>query len=238
MSGHSKWSTIKRQKGAADAKRGQLFTKLGRAITVAAKEGGGDIDANPSLRLAVESAKRANMPKDNIEKAIQRGTGELAGDNIESILFEGYGPAGVAFIIETLTDNNNRTVSDVRSTLTKYGGSLGNAGSVLWMFERNGVVRFASSASDDKEALALAFIDAGADDIQEEDGYIAISTKPEHLQHIKNKAEEFGKEVLYAEIEYIVKNPVPVNEDVATKVEKLVEVLEDLDDVTAVTTSL
>jgi len=228
MSGHSKWSTIKRQKGAADAKRGALFTKLGNAITIAAKEGGGDIDSNFSLRLAIDKAKSANMPKDNIERAIKRGTGELDdGKKIEDITYEGFGPDGIAFMIEALTDNRNRTSSSMKHILTKYGGSLGGPNSVAWMFNQIGIIRINKINED----LELELIDAGATDIKKDEDGVAVFTKPNDLKKVKSFLEQKQINVEYAEIEQIPKDSVNISDEIKEKLEKIFAELDEDGDV-------
>jgi len=180
VSGHSKWSTIKRKKGAIDAKRGKVFTKLIKEITVAARMGGGDVDANPRLRSAVNTAKAGNMPKDNIERAIKKGTGNLDGANYEEILYEGYGPGGVAILVETMTDNKNRTVADIRHFFAKAGGNLGESGCVAWMFAKKGLVLLDKEGISEEELMDIA-IEAGADDVLEEDEVFQILTAPEEF---------------------------------------------------------
>jgi len=230
MSGHSKWHSIKYQKAAADAKKGAIFTRISRNITMAAKESGGDIETNFKLRLAVDQAKTVNMPKDNIERAIKKGTGEGAENQLQEITYEGYGPAGVAIIIKTVTDNNKRTVSDVRHTLTKSGGSLGESGSVMWNFEQKGVIRL-DAKNLDKNNIELIAIDADADDIQDDEDGIMITTNPKNLQNLKQMLEKNGTTTEYADIEYIAKNTVDTTENEKTKLEKLTDALDELEDV-------
>ncbi len=206
MSGHSKWSKIKRQKGTADQKRGNLFTKLGNNITVAARSGGGDPDMNFKLRLAMEKAKAANMPNDNMERAIKKGTGELSGEQLQEMVFEGYGPSGVALIMEAVASNRNRVTSVIRNILTKYGGKLGENGSVNWMFKRKGVIGV--STGGDKESIELKAIDAGANDISEEPEGIVIYTNPEELEQVKTKLEKNDIKTDYAEIRMVASNKV------------------------------
>lgn len=206
MSGHSKWSKIKRQKGTADQKRGNLFTKLGNNITVAARSGGGDPDMNFKLRLAIEKAKAANMPNDNMERAIKKGTGELSGEQLQEMVFEGYGPSGVALIMEAVASNRNRVTSAIRNILTKYGGKLGENGSVNWMFKRKGVIGV--STGGDKESIELKAIDAGANDISEEPEGIVIYTNPEELEQVKTKLEKNNIKTDYAEIRMVASNKV------------------------------
>ncbi len=228
MSGHSKWQQIHRQKGAADAKRGALFTKLGKTITVAAKLGGGDADTNFKLRLAIDQAKAANMPKDNIDRAIKRGTGELGdGKKIESINYEGYGPDGTAFIIEVLTDNRNRTSSTVKHLLNKYGGSLGSPNSVAWMFETKGIVRISKLPQN----LELPLIDAGAQDIVAEDGGVTVYTAPADLKKVKELLEQSGVTIEYAEIEQVARDKKSASGATKEQVEKLFAELDDNEDV-------
>lgn len=238
MAGHSKWATIKRKKGANDAKRGKLFTKLGKAISVAARNGK-DPEMNAALRVAIDNAKRANLPKDNIEKAILKGAGELPGVVYEEITYEGYGPGGIALVIECLTDNTNRTVAFVRSTLTKAGGSLGNAGSVMYMFEKKGVVRvaaedFGSMSSDDIELLA---IDNGADDILSEEGGMTLYSSRDQLTSLTEALEGAGVVISSADVELVTGNMMDVDEKVAGAMERLLETLEDNDDVNSVSTN-
>lgn len=231
MSGHSKWSQIKRQKQSADQKRGNLFTKLSNAITVAARQGGGDQSTNFKLRLATEKAKQANMPNENIERAIKKGAGALEGIKIEEVIYEGFGPEGTAFVIEALTDNKNRTTSEIRNILTKYGGNLGSAGSVLWMFEQEGVLRIDREALDqikDKENLELKIIDAGALDFKEEPEGLVIYTKPELLHKVKEYLENKNIKFETVEIELVPKNKVKA-ENVSTK-EKLNNIYEELEE--------
>lgn len=238
MAGHSKWSTIKRKKGANDAKRGKLFTKLGKAISVAARNGK-DPEMNAALRVAIDNAKRANLPKDNIEKAILKGAGELPGVVYEEITYEGYGPGGIAFVIECLTDNTNRTVSFVRSTLTKAGGSLGNAGSVTYMFEKKGVVRVAAEdlgemSTDDVELLA---IDAGVEDILSEEGGMTLYTTRDGLAAVTEALESAGVVISSADVELVTANMIDVDEKIAASLERIIETLDDNDDVNKISTN-
>jgi len=228
MSGHSKWAQIHRQKGTADAKRGALFTKLGKSITIAAKIGGSDPDMNFKLRLAIDQAKSANMPKENIERAIKKGAGELDdGKKIESINYEGFGPDGIALIIETLTDNRNRSSSSLKHILSKYGGGLGGPNSVSWMFSQKGIIRI----KDIDENLELELIDAGATDIKREDNGISVYTQPSDLQKIKNLLEKKGTNIEYAEVEQIANDPKEVSADTQQKLEKVFEELDNDEDV-------
>ena len=237
MSGHSKWSTIKRQKGAADAKRGQLFTKLAREISIAAREGLPDPESNNRLRLAVDRAKAANMPKDNIERAIQRAAGAGSGDQYEEIFYEGYGPGGAALMIQVQTDNRNRTVSEVRAALTRAGGTLGENGSVGWMFEQMGVIEIATDSNDPDE-VALVAIDAGASDVEPEEEAVIIYTEPAELHRTREALASAGFSVDGAQLTMRPKTLVAPEPDIAVKVIRLVEKLEDLDDVQEVFTNL
>ncbi len=237
MSGHSKWSTIKRQKGAADAKRGQLFTKLAREITVASRSGLPDPDSNPRLRLAVQRARAASMPKDNIDRAIERGSGESGGDNYDELFYEGYGPGGTALMIYALTDNRNRTVGEVRSALTRAGGSLGESGSVSWMFDQVGQI-IIEAEGDRVDELSMAAIDAGAADVVEGDGAVEIYTESTDLHRVQEAISGAGYEIEHAELIMRPKTMMALEDDAATKVLRLVEKLEDLDDVQTVYSNL
>jgi YebC/PmpR family DNA-binding regulatory protein len=237
MSGHSKWSTIKRQKGAADAKRGQLFTKLAREIAIAARQGLPDPDANTRLRLAVDRARAANMPKDNIERAIQRAAGAGSGDQYEEVYYEGYGPGGAALMIQVQTDNRNRTVGEVRAALTRAGGTLGENGSVGWMFDQMGIIAV-STGSTDPDEVALVAIDAGASDFETEDGVVVVYTDPADLHRVREALTAEGHEIEEAQLTMRPKTLVAPEPDVAIKVIRLVEKLEDLDDVQEVFTNI
>ncbi|MBA2298145.1 MAG: YebC/PmpR family DNA-binding transcriptional regulator [Actinobacteria bacterium] len=232
MSGHSKWSTIKHKKGAADAKRGQLFTKLSKAIIVAAKEGGPDPGANLSLQNAIEKARSYSMPKDNIERAIARGAGTDAdGASYEIVIYEGYGPDGVAVLVEALTDNRNRTASDVRHTFAKNGGNLGTSGAVAWLFERRGVVLVDAEAVDEDE-LVLAAAEGGADDVERDGSTFVVSSAPESLAAVRQAVEAAGIGIQSAELTMIPKTTVEVAEEVsARKLIRLIEALGENDDV-------
>jgi YebC/PmpR family DNA-binding regulatory protein len=233
MSGHSKWSSIKHKKGAADAKRGKLFTKLARAITVAAREGGGDPDSNPTLATAVQKARDSSMPKDNIARAIGRGTGE--GDDaeaIERVIFEGYGPGGAAILVEALTDNRNRTSAEVRHAFTRHGGSLGEPGSVAYVFEKRGVVVLDGTRYGEDDVLAA--IDAGADDVTEDGDLLKIVSEPSQLSAVREALEGDGVEIQSADVTMEPKNLVEVPEDEAGKLLRLLESLDDQDDVNEV----
>ncbi|CAB4923357.1 unannotated protein [freshwater metagenome] len=230
MAGHSKWAGIKHKKAIVDARRGKLFTKLARAITVAAKEGGGDPEGNPSLSLAIQKAKDASMPKDNIERAILRGTGAGAdAESYEAVLYEGYGPGGVALLVEALTDNRNRTGSDVRHAFSKHGGNLGEPGSVAYLFEKTGVI-VVDAADHDEEALMVA-IDAGALDLVQEDEVFAILTEPSALGTVRAALEAAGITFASAEVTQRPKTRVEVDEATLGKLLRLIDTLEDSDDV-------
>ena len=233
MSGHSKWHSIRHKKGALDAKRGKLFTKLIKEITVSARIGGGDTDSNPRLRTAVLKAKEANMPKDNIEKAIKKGTGELEGYNLEEIIYEGYGPGGVAIMIDTLTDNRNRTTAEVRSILTKSGGNLGENGCVSWIFEKKGVITLDAKKYDETAVMEVA-LDAGADDIQGDEEHWEVIADPSNFENVKNGFIGKGMEMTMSDIMRVPKTTVKLDEKTASKVLTLMERLEDNDDVQSV----
>ena len=237
MSGHSKWSQIKRQKGAADAKRGQLFTKLGREVTVAAREGGPDPEANPRLRLAVQRAREANMPMDTIDRAIKRGSGSGEGAALEEVTYEGYGPAGAAIMVVALTDNRNRTVAEIRNAFTRGGGSLGESGCVAWNFESRGVIAVEPDGKDPEE-VALEAIDAGADDFSVDDGSIEVYTAPGGVEAVRSALEERALKVVSAETAMVPKTTLKVDPKDAAAVLKLMERLEDLDDVQRVYTNI
>ena len=230
MSGHNKWSKIKRKKGANDAKRGALFTKLIREITVAAREGGGDPEYNARLRLAVDTAKSNSMPADNIERAIKKGTGELEGVSYEEITYEGYGPGGVALFIECLTDNTNRTVADVRHALAKFGGSLGTDGSVAWQFERKGVFTIDASRYSEDSVFEAA-IDAGAEDVADYGDEFVVTAEPADFMRVQAGLEKAGIEITSAELTRIAKNEMAVTGKDAVRLLKLLHWLDDLDDV-------
>jgi len=230
VAGHSKWAQIKRKKAVTDARRGAHWTKLIREITVAAREGGGNPDFNPRLRLAVDTAKAANMPADNIDRAIKKGTGELEGVRYEEISYEGYGPAGVALLIECLTDNGNRSVADVRHTLGKHGGSLGTSGSVAWQFDRKGQLAV-SAELHSEETVFEAAIDAGAEDIAREGDEFIVTCEVSAFARVQEAIVAAGIEVASAELTWIAKNEVSLKGKDAEKLVKLLEALDDLDDV-------
>jgi YebC/PmpR family DNA-binding regulatory protein len=230
MSGHSKWSTIKRKKGATDAKRGKIFTKLIKEITVAARMGGGDPNANPRLRTAIAAAKADNMPKDNIERAIKKGTGALEGVSYEEVYYEGYGPGGAAVLVESFTDNKNRTVADVRHLFSKSGGGLGEAGCVAWMFEKKGL--FVLQKEDvDEETLMEAVLDAGGEDIRDEETTFEVITAPEDFEAVKKALDDAGLKHLLAEVTMVPKSTVKLEDKEAEQMLRLMESLEDSDDV-------
>ncbi len=230
MSGHSKWHTIKHKKGAADAKRGKIFTRLTREITVAARDGGGDPDMNARLRKAVSDAKAANMPNDNIDRAIKRGTGELEGVNYDEITYEAYGPGGVAILIETMTDNRNRTVADLRHLLSKNNGNLGESGSVSWLFDRKGYIVVGKSSKSEEELFEIA-IEAGAEDLKDDGESFEIFTDQEVFQDVKEAFETAGIEADVAEVSMIPQNFVKLEGADAQQMLKLYEILDDHDDV-------
>lgn len=230
MSGHSKWSSIKHKKGAADAKRGKIFTKLIKEITVAARMGGGDPDGNPRLRSAILAAKAENMPKDNIERAIKKGTGELEGVSYDEITYEGYGPGGVAMLIECLTDNKNRTVADIKYIIDRHGGNLGEPGCVAWMFDKTGIIVFERDKVDEEKLLDLA-LEAGAEDVKEGDEEFEVIISPSEFESVKSAFEDAGLEYSVAEISMIPQNTVNLEGKKAEQMLNLVEALEDNDDV-------
>ena len=235
MSGHSKWATIKRKKAVTDAKRGKVFTKLIREITVAARDGGGDTAFNPRLRLAVDTAKAGNMPADNITRAIKKGTGDLEGVNYEEIAYEGYGPGGVALYIEALTDNQNRTVADIRHILTKNAGSLGTAGSVGWQFDRKGMIYLEGEHLE--EALFDLAIEVGADDVVQNDRETVVITNAENFHEVQEQLKNSGIKMDRAVLSWVPKNEIEVGVDDAKKLLKILESLEDCDDVQQVSSN-
>ena len=230
MAGHSKWKQIKHYKAAADAKRGALFTKLIREITMAAKQGGGDPAGNARLRVAIEAARAKSMPKDNIERAIKKGTGELAGETYSEVTYEGYAPGGVAVIVEAVTDNPNRTVAEVRHKFSRAGGNLGAANSVSWMFDRKGQILIESAGLDEDTAIEVA-LDAGAEDVSSDDGQYVVTTDPAAFHAVRSALEAKGLKVAEAELAMVAKNTVHVEGKDAEAVLKLIESLEELDDV-------
>lgn len=237
MSGHSKWSTIKRKKAAEDAKRGKVFTRLARDIMVAAREGGGDEDTNPKLALAVAKAKSANMPKDNIERAIKKGTGELDGGQLEEYTYEGYGVEGVAFIVEVLTDNKNRALAEIKNVFNKNGGSLASGGSVLWQFDQKGVITL-KPANLDYEEVFLTAAEAGAEDVVNEDGTIVVYTPREAYGAVESALNDSGYEIDDAELRWIAQNETELPASKALQNMRLMDRLEELDDVQSVASNL
>ena len=229
MSGHSKWHSIKHKKGAADAKRGKLFTRIIKELTVAARDGGGDPDSNPRLRTVIADAKAANMPADNIKRAIRRGTGEEPGVHYEEVTYEGYGPGGVALMVEVLTDNKNRAVGEVRHLLTKHGGNLGSTNSVAWLFDKRGYVLVDRDAVDE-EALMTAAIDAGADDLRDDGSHWEIISAPESFDAVAAAVRALGVEPASAQVAMLPQNSVVLEGKPAQQMMKLMGALEDLDD--------
>jgi len=230
MAGHSKWKQIKRQKGVADQRRGALFTKLAREITLAAKQGGADPDGNFRLRLAVQNARDNNMPAENIQRAISRATGPSEGGDLLEITYEGYGPAGVAILIEAMTDNRNRTVGEIRSVFSRAGGNLGESGSVAWQFESRGVITISTDGTSDDE-IADAAIEAGADDFRLDTDSVDVFTAPSDLESVRQALLDSGLEILSAELSMIAKSSIAVEAKEAEQIIRLLEKLEDLDDV-------
>ncbi|MDD5340919.1 MAG: YebC/PmpR family DNA-binding transcriptional regulator [Patescibacteria group bacterium] len=234
MSGHSKWATTKRQKAVTDSKRANVFTKLGRAITVAAREKGGNPDSNFTLRLAIDRARAANMPKENIERAVKRGTGEIKeGAEIEELIYEGFGPGGTAIIIKCLSDNKNRTASDIKHVLNAHGGQLAGKNAVAWQFELKGVIRIANEKIVDKnlDELELQLIDLGAQEMAKEEDSLVVYTKMEDLQKVSKGIEGLGFSADYAEIEYVPKEWISLDEEKTKKNEALFEALDEMEDV-------
>lgn len=230
MSGHSKWATIKHAKGAADAKRGQMFTKFIKEISIAARMGGGDPNANPRLRTAILKARAANMPKDNIERAIKKGTGELGATTYEELIYEGYGAGGVAILVEVLTDNKNRAAANVRNIFGKSGGNMGATGSVAYMFNRKGVIEYDAEAVNEDEIMEVG-LEAGADDIANEDGVITVTTDPANFETVLEALQAKGFESVSAEIAMVPDMYSAVDMETAKKVQKLIDRLEEDDDV-------
>jgi YebC/PmpR family DNA-binding regulatory protein len=234
MSGHSKWATIKRKKGATDAARGRLFTRLIKEITIAARDGGGNPDNNPRLRLAIQTAKSNNMPADNIKRAVQRGTGELPGVTYEEVTYEGYGPAGVAVLIDTVTDNANRTVSEIRHIFSRHGGNLGQSGSVGWMFQRKGLIGIPKSGQKSpltEDDIMAIILDAGAEDLQTEPDLFTVTTDPQSFDTVKKALEDREITLENSSLQMIPQNTVKVTGRDAEQVLKLMEALEEHDDV-------
>ena len=233
MSGHSKWSSIKHKKGAADAKRGKIFTKLIKEITVAARMGGGDPDGNPRLRSAIAAAKAENMPKENIERGIKKGTGELEGVSYEEANYEGYGPGGVAVLVDCLTDNKNRTVADIKHLFERHGGNLGEPGCVAWMFEQKGLMVFEKDKVEEEELFDLA-LEAGAEDVREEETEFEVITEPSDLESVKQAIDNAGLSYTLAEVTKIPQNTVTVEGKKAQQTLNLMQSIEDHDDVSHV----
>ncbi|MCG6908480.1 MAG: YebC/PmpR family DNA-binding transcriptional regulator [Desulfobacteraceae bacterium] len=236
MSGHSKWSTIKHKKGAADAKRGKIFTRLIKEITVAARMGGGDISANPRLRTAIAAAKTENMPKDNIDRAIKKGTGELEGVNYEESTYEGYGPGGAAVLLESLTDNKNRAVADIRHIFAKNGGNLGENGCVAWIFDKKGYINVEKTAADE-DTLMETVLEAGAEDVRDDGDHFEILTAPEDFEAVKAAVEEAKIPFVEAEVTMLPQTSANLTGKEAEKMIRLMEMLEDCDDVQKVYTN-
>ena len=237
MSGHSKWSSIKHQKGAADARRGKLFTKLTREIIVAVRDGGANPEVNHRLRLAIQKARDNSMPSDNIERAIKRGDGTLEGEKLTEVVLEGYSPGGAAILVEALTDNRNRTIQDVRNMFAKSGGSLGESGSVTWLFGHKGLIIIAT-ANQNADELALKAIDAGAEDVNNEKGYIEVYTKPEELEAVRSALEQNSATIDSAELVKVPKTTVKLDEHTTLQVLKLLDKLEELDDAQRVSSNV
>jgi YebC/PmpR family DNA-binding regulatory protein len=237
MSGHSKWSTIKHRKAAADAKRGKLFTRLAREITIAAREGGGDPSANFRLRLVTDKARAANMPKDNIERAVKRGTGELKGEELVEVTYEGYAPNGVALLVQVLTDNKNRTVADVRRVLTRQGGALAEAGAVAWQFDRKGYIAIAPDGIDQNTVFEIA-VEAEAEDVVFSDDLIEVYATLEHFQSVRQALEDASIQFETAELSMIPKTTMQLGEKETLQVMGVIEALEELDDVQQVYSNL
>jgi YebC/PmpR family DNA-binding regulatory protein len=237
MAGHSKWANIKHRKAVEDARRGKLFTKLAREITVAARQGGGDPEYNFALRLAIERAKAANMPSDTIERAIKRGTGEIEGGELEEVIYEAYGPHGVALLIQVVTDNRNRTVAELRHIFNRRGGSLGETGSVMWQFDRKGAITVDADGMDPEE-VALQAIDAGAEDFELDGNLVSIYTDPADLEQVKRELESQGMHVINAELSLVPKTTLQLDAEQALQTLRLMEALEELDDVQRVYSNL
>ena len=237
MSGHSKWSSIKHQKGAADARRGQLFTKLTREIIIAVREGGSNPDTNFRLRLAIQKARDSNMPADNIERSIKRGSGEIEGAQLVEMVMEGYGPNGTAILVQALSDNRNRTVQDVRNLFVRNGGSMGEAGCVAWLFDSKGMITVETSNNVDTEELSLLAIDAGAEDIKEEKDQIEIYTRPEDLEAVRTALTQNNMPVASAEVTMVPKTLVELEEKQALQTLRLLDKLEQLDEVQSVSSN-
>jgi YebC/PmpR family DNA-binding regulatory protein len=230
MSGHSKWSSIKHKKGAVDAKRGKIFTKIIKEISVAARLGGGDPDGNPRLRTAIASAKTENMPKENIERAIKKGTGELEGVHYEESVCEGYGPNGVAMLVELMTDNKNRTMAELRHAFTRNNGNIGTTGCVAWIFDKKGLLSFDKDKVDEEKLMEVA-LDAGAEDINDEGTTLEVITDPNDFEKVKETVDKSGMQYVFAKVTMVPQNTVKLEEKEAEQALKLIEALEDSDDV-------
>ena len=230
MSGHNKWSKIKRQKGIEDAKKGQIYTKLTKEIIMAAREGGGDVENNFKLKMAVQKARESSMPKDNIERAIERGAGGNEGAVLEELTLEGYGPSGTAILVDTICDNRNRIVQEIRNIFNKQGGTMGSAGSVAWLFDKKGIITI-DAAGKDPDDITLQAIDAGAEDVKVDDGSIEIYTKPNELEMVKKALEQKHITAVSAELAKIPKTSIDVDEKTAIQTLKLLDRMEELDDV-------
>lgn len=234
MAGHSKWSNIKHKKEREDARRSRIFTKLGRQITVAARDGGGDPATNSRLRLAIDTARAANMPMENIERAIKRGTGELEGANYEELTYEGYGPGGVAILLEAMTDNRNRTAGEIRHLFSRYGGNLGESGCVAWMFQRRGVITIDKDTVADPDEVMLEALEAGAEDVEVHDDFIEVLTEPGGMAAVRGALSEAGYTLTAAELRMVPSNVVQVEGDDAERLLKLLDALEEHDDIQSV----
>jgi YebC/PmpR family DNA-binding regulatory protein len=236
MSGHSKWATTKRKKAVIDSKRGKIFTKLIKEITISARQGGGDSAGNPRLRLAIDNAKAANMPADNIERAVKKATGELEGQIYSELTYEGYAPAGIAIIVDVATDNKNRTVAEVRHIFSKLGGGMGESGSVAWMFDKKGVITLPNQGKAEDEIMEI-IIDAGADDMQTEEDFFEVQTSLENFENVRKILIDKNLTIENASLQWVPKNTIPIKGEDAEKLIKLIETLEDNDDVQSVFTN-
>jgi YebC/PmpR family DNA-binding regulatory protein len=236
MSGHSKWATTKRKKAVIDSKRGKIFTKLIKEITISAREGGGDPAGNPRLRLAIDNAKAANMPADNIERAVKKATGELEGQTYSELTYEGYAPAGIAIIVDVATDNKNRTVAEVRHIFSKSGGGMGESGSVAWMFNKKGVITLPNQGKTEDEIMEI-ILEAGADDMTTEEDFFEVQTSIENFENVRKALIEKKITVENASLQWVAKNTIPIKGEDAEKVIRLIETLEDNDDVQNVFTN-
>ena len=233
MSGHSKWATTKRKKAVIDSKRGKVFTKLIKEITISARQGGGDSAGNPRLRLAIDNAKAANMPADNIERAVKKATGELEGQIYSELTYEGYAPAGIAIIVDVATDNKNRTVAEVRHIFSKHGGGMGESGSVAWMFDKKGVITLPNQGKSEDEIMEI-ILDAGADDMQTEEDFFEVQTSLENFENVRKTLLDKNLTVENASLQWVPQNTIPIKGEDAEKLIKLIETLEDNDDVQSV----